>query len=72
MGISELKFLDGARELLDFIIAKTCEGVVCDSGLNGKQKSYYDDNSKRQAICKLHTVYLSVLYVVGRFLIRLA
>ena len=58
MGIPELKFLDDARELLDFIIAETREGVVRDRGLNGKQESRCDENSKRQAIHKIHIVYL--------------
>ena len=58
VGIPELKFLDGARELLDFIIAETREGVVRDRGLNGKQKSRCDENSKRQAIHNFHIVYL--------------
>ena len=68
MGISELKFLDGARELLDFIIAETCERVVCDSDLNGKQESHCDGNCTYQTIHKFHIVYLSELYVVRPYL----
>jgi hypothetical protein len=32
--------------------------VVRDRGLNGKQKSRCDENSKRQAIHNFHIVYL--------------
>jgi|TARA_B100000508_G_C11342252_1_gene219750 hypothetical protein len=72
VGIPKLKFFDGAHEFLDFIIAETREGVVCDRGLNGKQESHCDENSKRQAIHKFHIVYLSELYVIKPFWTKLA